>query len=83
MGAVKTIGKSGQISLGKQYAGQQILVDEIESGVWVLKIGQFIPQNEQWLHHPEARSNLDQAISWAEKNPPKSSDLNQLEERLK
>jgi hypothetical protein len=82
MGAIKTVGKSGQISLGKQYAGQQVMVDEIEPGVWVLKVGRFVPQSEQWLYAPEVESELDQAIDWAEKNPPQASNLSDLEERI-
>jgi hypothetical protein len=83
MSAVKTVGKSGQVSLGKKYAGQQILIDEIKSGVWILKIGRFIPQSEDWLYAHEAKTDLDQAIDWAEKNPPQVSDLQEIEERMK
>jgi hypothetical protein len=82
MSAVKTIGKSGQVTLGKQYAGKQVLVDEIESGVWILKIGHFVPQNEQWLHQPEIKAELDRAVAWAESNPPEYSDLQALEDRI-
>ena len=49
MGSIKTIGTSGQLSLGKKFAGQQMLVDEIEPGVWILKVGRFIPENDLWL----------------------------------
>ena len=83
MAVVKTVGKSGQVSLGKKFAGQQVLVDEIEPGVWILKIGRFIPQNEQWLYSPTTKADLDQAVDWAEKNPPQDSDLNTLEEHIK
>ena len=79
MGTIKTIGKSGQVSLGKKFAGQQVLVDEIESGVWILKVGRFIPQNEHWLYDPVNKADLDQAIDWAEKHPPRASDLDDLE----
>ncbi len=82
MGTVKTVGKSGQVSLGKKFAGQQVLVDEIEAGVWILKIGRFIPENEQWLHSPKTKEDLDLAIDWAEKNPPQTSDLNSIEEQV-
>jgi len=82
MGAIKTVGKSGQISLGKQYAGQQVMVDEIEPGVWILKVGRFVPQSEHWLYAPEVESELDQAIDWAEKNPPQASNLTDLEKRI-
>ena len=81
MATVKTVGRSGQISLGKKYAGRQILVDEIESGVWILKIGKFVPANEQWLYSQKVKPDLDQAIDWAEKNPPQTSDLNKIEKQ--
>lgn len=32
--SVKVIGANGQISLGKQFAGRQVLVEEREPGVW-------------------------------------------------
>ncbi len=69
------MGQSGQISLGKKYAGRQSLVDEIESGVWIVKVGKFIPANEQWLYSQKVKTDLDWAIDWAEKNPPQTSDL--------
>ncbi len=50
MGIIKTVGSSGQISLGKKFAGQTVMLDEIEAGVWIVKIGRFIPDNEKWLH---------------------------------
>jgi hypothetical protein len=70
MSVIKTIGANGQISLGKEYAGKSVLVDEIEPGVWVVKIGQFIPDSERWLHEPDAKAKLDEAIAWAERTPP-------------
>ena len=33
---VKTIGENGQISLGKEFAGTQVVVDYSE-GVWTIK----------------------------------------------
>jgi hypothetical protein len=49
---VKTIGSSGQISLGKENAGRPVTVEEIEAGVWLIKSAQVIPENEMWLHSP-------------------------------
>jgi hypothetical protein len=83
METIKSVGRSGQISLGKKYAGQTVLIDQIEAGVWVIKLGRFIPENEQWLHQPEILNDLEEAIDWAEKNPPRKSDLKRLESRLK
>ena len=79
---VKTIGSSGQISLGKQNAGRTVTVDEIEDGVWVIKASRIIPENELWLHRPSAGKTLTRAIDWAEKHAAKPSRLEVLERRL-
>lgn len=81
MGVVKTVGSSGQISLGKQFAGHTVLVDEIDTGVWMIKLGKFIPDNEKWLHRPGVQAELDEAIAWADKNPAEETDLDELENR--
>ena len=79
---VKTVGQSGQIALGKAYAGRHVLVDELEPGVWLVKLGEFIPDNERWLHTPEAKADLDEAVAWAETHPAAATDLEALENRL-
>ena len=75
---VKVIGTSGQISLGKQYAGKTILVEEVEKGVWLLKIARVIPDNEVWLHTEPVKSRIDQAVAWAAEHPPQETDLEVL-----
>jgi hypothetical protein len=75
---VKTIGASGQISIGKQYAGRTVTVEEVDDGVWVIKTARVIPENEMWLHQPAEREKLDRAIAWAEKNPAHASDMGRL-----
>lgn len=79
---VKTIGASGQISLGKQYAGRLVTVEQVEEGVWTIKTAQVIPDNELWLHTPQMKASLDRAIEWASKNPPQESDLESLAKRI-
>ena len=72
MGIIKTVGSSGQISLGKKFAGQTVMLDEIEAGVWIVKIGRFIPDNEKWLHRPDVQAELNEAIAWQRKTRPKT-----------
>ena len=79
MGIIKTVGSSGQISLGKKFAGQTVLMDEIETGVWIIKLGRFVPENEKWLHRPEVQAELNEAIAWAEENPPNDTNFEELE----
>lgn len=83
MNIVKTVGSSGQISLGKKYAGQTVMLEEIDTGVWIVKLGRFIPDNERWLHRPEVQAELNEAIAWAEKNPPEDTNFDELEARIK
>jgi hypothetical protein len=82
MALIKTIGNSGQICLGKKFAGQTVMLDEVETGVWILKVGRFIPDSEKWLHTPDAQAELDEAIAWAEGNPPEETDFRDLESRM-
>lgn len=82
MSSIKIIGASGQITLGKEYSGKTVLVDEIEPGVWMVKVGSFIPDSELWLHTPENKAKLDEAIAWAEANPTCSENLAELEKAV-
>jgi len=44
---VKVVGQNGQISLGKEFAGRQVLVEEREPGVWLIRTAKVIPENER------------------------------------
>ena len=79
---IKTIGSSGQISLGKQYAGRTVTVDQVEDGVWTIKTAQVIPDDELWLHAPEARASLDRALEWSASHPRSETDLKAAAARL-
>jgi hypothetical protein len=68
--SVKLIGANGQISLGKQFAGRQVLVEEQESGVWLIRTATVIPDNERWLQSSEAARDLQRALAWTQENPP-------------
>src|SRR5438876_11834477 len=76
--SVKVVGASGQISLGKEYAGRQVLVEEPAPGVWMVRTATVIPDNESWLHMPQVAGTLSRALNWASKNPPAATDLDAL-----
>ena len=78
MNIIKTVGSSGQISLGKKYAGQTVILNEIDAGVWIVKLGRFIPDNEKWLHRPDVQTELNEAVAWAEENSPKDTNFEEL-----
>lgn len=80
--SVKIVGANGQISLGKQFAGRQVLVEEQESGVWLIRTATVVPDNEHWLHAPAAATDLDNALAWAAQNPPSDAQLDNILSRL-
>ena len=68
--SVKVVGANGQISLGKQFAGRQVLIEEQESGVWLIRTATVIPDNERWLHEPQAAADLARAVAWSGQKAP-------------
>ena len=66
---VTVVGANGQISLGKQFAGRQVLVEEKEAGVWLIRTATVIPDNERWLHGTQAASDLARALDWSKQHP--------------
>jgi hypothetical protein len=75
---VKTVGANGQVSLGKQFAGRQVLIEEREPGVWLIRTAQVIPDNERWLQQPKALDDLNRALEWASANPVDGSNADAL-----
>lgn len=80
---IKTIGQSGQISLGKEYAGRTVVVDNPEEGVWVIKTAQVIPDNELWLHQDPDLSKVNAGLVWAKDTPARATDLDEFENELR
>ena len=80
--AIKFVGSNGQISLGKQYAGRHVLVEEYEPGVWIVRTAAVIPDNERWLHEPAAAESLQAAMAWSASDPPSDVDLDETLTRL-
>ena len=80
--SVKVVGSNGQISLGKEFAGRQVLVQEQEPGVWLVRTALVVPENELWLHQPKARGDLARALDWAQRHPAKESDPDATLKRL-
>jgi hypothetical protein len=54
------------------------LVEEQETGVWLIRTATVIPDNERWLHAAQAASDLARAIDWSTKNPASDSQTDTL-----
>lgn len=80
--ALKLVGSNGQISLGKQYAGRHVLVEESEPGVWIVRTATVIPDNERWLHEPKAVADFQTALAWSASHPPTDANVDDTLRRL-
>ncbi|MDD5388095.1 MAG: hypothetical protein PHD37_02030 [Gallionellaceae bacterium] len=79
---LKMVGSSGQLSLGKQFAGRYFEMEAQEDGAILLKPMRVIPEAEAWLYTPEMRDRLARAEAWMAANPPSETDLDALTTRL-
>jgi hypothetical protein len=73
---------SGQLPLGKAYAGQCFDVEPQEDGCILLKPVTDIPEEEAWLHTPEMQAQLARGDAWMKTHPPVATDLDALAQRL-
>ena len=79
---VKTVGKSGQISLGKSLAGMEFIMEELPGGDIMLKRAVVVPLNERWLHDPAMKEKLARADEWMRQNPPRETNVDEFEKQL-
>jgi chromosomal replication initiation ATPase DnaA len=75
---VKIVGKSGQIALGKRFAGKRFRVDYRDDGSLVLTSVVMVPESELWTLKEPHRSRIERGLAWAAKNPPAETDLEAL-----
>jgi hypothetical protein len=80
---VKVVGKSGQISLGKEFAGQQVLIEELEPGEWRIRAATVVPRSQAWLHSEAMQTRLAKAIDRVQATAPKATDLGKLKKKLR
>jgi len=78
LGVLEVVCAHGEISLGEEFAGRQVLVEAREPGVWLVRTATVIPDNERWLHEPKAAKDLEQALAWAQTHEPDDSNTDEL-----
>jgi hypothetical protein len=75
---IKVVGKSGQISLGKSYAGKTLRVERQEDGSIVLTAVAMIPESQLWTLDEPDRSRIARGLAWAAATRPKETDPDAL-----
>lgn len=82
MQGIKTVGKSGQISLGKALAGMAFIMEQLPGGDIILKRAVVVPMNERWLREPTMKDRLARADDWTRNNPAQETEMDELEAKL-
>lgn len=78
---IKIVGKSGQISLGKSYAGKTLRLDRFDDGRIVLTSVAMIPESQLWTVMEPDHSRIQRGLAWAAKTQPSESDVELLLKR--
>ena len=75
---IKVVGKSGQISLGKRYAGKTLELQRLEDGSLLLRAVAMVPESQLWTLQEPHRSRIARGLAWAAETKPRESDPDAL-----
>jgi hypothetical protein len=75
---IKIVGKSGQISLGKRYAGKMLRLERRQDGTVLLTAVAMVPETQLWTIEEPHRSRIERGITWAAANSPQETDVDEL-----
>jgi len=78
---IKTVGRSGQVSLGKAYAGKTLRLQRQDDGSILLTPVAVIPESQLWTLQEPHRSAIERGLAWAAENPPAETDIDELLEK--
>jgi hypothetical protein len=70
---IKVVGKSGQISLGKRYAGKMLELQRLEDGSLLLRAVAMVPESQLWTLEEPHRSRITRGLAWAGQTEPRES----------
>jgi len=78
---IKVVGKSGQISLGKRFAGKTLRLQRFGEGRIVLTAVALVPESQLWTLSEPHRSRIARGLAWAAKAEPRETDIEALLKR--
>jgi hypothetical protein len=80
---IKVVGRSGQISLGKSYAGKTLRLDRRDDGSILITTVALVPESQLWTLEEPDRSRIARGLAWAAETAPSESDVEALWKRRK
>jgi hypothetical protein len=78
---LKVVGKSGQISLGKSYAGKTLRLERRSDGTMLLTAVAVVPEHQLWTLEEPHRSQIARGLTWAATTEAKETNLDALTKR--
>ena len=72
---IKVVGKSGQISLGKSYAGKTLRLERFKDGSVVLTAVAMVPESQLWTLREPDKTRIERGLAWAATTPAKETDV--------
>lgn len=73
-----TVPANGQISIGKAWAGRQIMVEEIGNDRIQISSGIFVPDSQRTFYTKEANESLAAFNEWDGAKAPQKTDVDSL-----
>jgi hypothetical protein len=77
----KVVGKSGQISLGKRYAGKTFRLERFKDGRLVLTAVVLVPETQLWTLAEPHRTRIERGLAWAAETRPQETNIETLLKR--
>jgi hypothetical protein len=74
----KVVGKSGQISLGKRFAGKTLRLERRADGTMLLTAVAMVPEHQMWILQEPHRSRIARGLAWAAATQPQDTDIDSL-----
>ncbi len=78
---IKVVGKSGQISLGKSYAGKTLRLLRRDDGSILITSVAMVPESQLWTLQEPNRSRIARGLAWAAETAPEETDMDALLKR--
>ena len=75
---LKVVGKSGQISLGKRFAGKTLRMERRSDGSVLLIAVAMVPETQLWTLEEPHRSKIRRGLAWAAETSPQETSLDDL-----
>lgn len=78
---IKVVGASGQISIGKRYAGNTLRLERFDDGRIVLTRVRMVPESQVWTLEEPHRSRIQRGLEWAAETRPQATNIESLLKR--